>query len=66
MCVTHSGFVAVMYDERLTPAVVVPDGLRRLFCMLSMQEIDGGLSLMERLILADTQLWKGQSPQGYS
>ena len=58
--------VAIHWFASVThSSCVIPDGLRRLFCILSMQEIGGGLSLMERFILADTQLWKGQSQQGH-
>ena len=35
------------------------DGLRRLFCLLSMKPQEDGKSLMEKLLLYDTQLWKG-------
>ncbi|XP_061173944.1 E3 ubiquitin-protein ligase UBR2-like isoform X1 [Saccostrea echinata] len=34
------------------------DGLRRLFCLLSMKPQEDGQSLMEKLLLHDTQLWK--------
>lgn len=34
------------------------DGLRRLFCLLSMKPQEDGKSLMEKLLLHDTQLWK--------
>lgn len=38
------------------------DGLRQLFCQLSMQAVSPGeLSVVERMMLADTKLWKGQS-----
>lgn len=36
------------------------DGLRRLFCILSMQQQEDEKSLMEVLLLADTQLWKSK------
>ena len=38
----------------------LPDGLRRLFCVLSMQQQEDEKSLMEVLLLADTQLWKSK------
>ncbi|XP_063428523.1 E3 ubiquitin-protein ligase UBR2-like isoform X1 [Mytilus trossulus] len=34
------------------------DGLRRLFCTLSTQPYENGESLIEKLILSDTQMWK--------
>ncbi|XP_070180013.1 E3 ubiquitin-protein ligase UBR2-like isoform X1 [Littorina saxatilis] len=57
MLVAHQTFVLRCIDW-LQNIINKTDGLRRLFCLLSMREIDGGLSLMEKLILADTQLWK--------
>ena len=37
------------------------DGLRQLFCQLSMQAVAAGhKSVVERMMLADTKLWKGQ------
>jgi hypothetical protein len=38
----------------------VVDGLRHLFCQLSMQQQENEQSLMEILLLADTQLWKSE------
>ena len=36
------------------------DGLRQLFCQLSMQAASAGaFSVVERMMLADTKLWKG-------
>ena len=40
--------------------VSLSDGLRRLFCLLSMQQQEDEKSLMEVLLLADTQLWKSK------
>ena len=40
---------------------VFSDGLRRLFCLLSMQQQEDEKSLMEVLLLADTQLWKSKN-----
>ena len=40
---------------------LLPDGLRRLFCTLNTQPYEDGESLIEKLILSDTQMWKGKS-----
>ena len=40
--------------------ILFSDGLRRLFCLLSMQQQEDKKSLMEVMLLADTQLWKSQ------
>ncbi|XP_076464873.1 E3 ubiquitin-protein ligase UBR2-like isoform X2 [Babylonia areolata] len=55
--VAHQTF-ALRCIEWLQSVVNKTDGLRRLFFLMSMQEVEGQRSLMERLILADTQLWK--------
>ncbi|KAL8590352.1 hypothetical protein ACOMHN_006468 [Nucella lapillus] len=55
--VAHQTF-ALRCIDWLQTVVNKTDGLRRLFCLLSMQEVDGSQSLMARLILADTVLWK--------
>ena len=41
--------------------LLLSDGLRRLFCLLSMQQQEDEKSLMEVLLLADTQLWKSKN-----
>jgi hypothetical protein len=51
---------ATKYILVISEIFLFADCLRRLFCLLSMQEMNGEPSLMERLILSDTQLWKGQ------
>jgi len=40
--------------------MIISDGLRRLFCLLSMQQQENEKSLMEVLLLTDTQLWKSK------
>ncbi|XP_048259504.1 E3 ubiquitin-protein ligase UBR2-like isoform X2 [Haliotis rufescens] len=68
--VAHQNFAMKMI-QWLQNIISKSDGLRRLFCMLSMQvpkrssassmeveDEDAPLSLMERVLLADTQLWK--------
>ncbi|XP_052769327.1 E3 ubiquitin-protein ligase UBR2-like isoform X1 [Mya arenaria] len=41
------------------------DGLRSLFCLLSMQQQENEKSLMEILLLADTRLWKTARVQSH-
>ncbi|GAB1601270.1 E3 ubiquitin-protein ligase UBR2-like isoform X2 [Argonauta hians] len=54
--VSHQKF-ALKAVQWLQYIISKSDGLRYLFCKLAMQPAEGG-SLMERLILADTKLWK--------
>lgn len=54
--VSHQKFALKMI-QWLQHIISKSDGLRYLFCKLAMQPAEGG-SLMERLILADTKLWK--------
>ncbi|XP_036362992.1 E3 ubiquitin-protein ligase UBR2 isoform X2 [Octopus sinensis] len=54
--VSHQKF-ALKSIQWLQYIISKSDGLRYLFCKLAMQPAEGG-SLMERLILADTKLWK--------
>uniref|UniRef100_A0A0L8GI50 E3 ubiquitin-protein ligase n=1 Tax=Octopus bimaculoides TaxID=37653 RepID=A0A0L8GI50_OCTBM len=54
--VSHQKF-ALKAIQWLQYIISKSDGLRYLFCKLAMQPSESG-SLMERLILADTKLWK--------
>ena len=43
-------------------SVCVPDGLRQLFCEMSMKAAPGEeKAIVERMMLADTKLWKCKS-----
>ncbi|XP_064603615.1 E3 ubiquitin-protein ligase UBR2-like isoform X2 [Liolophura sinensis] len=57
--VAHQQF-ALKLIPWLQSVISRSDGLRRLFCILTMkpQQNEMGLSLMEKILLADTQLWK--------
>ncbi|XP_041351534.1 E3 ubiquitin-protein ligase UBR2-like isoform X2 [Gigantopelta aegis] len=69
--VAHQSF-ALKLIQWLQNIISKSDGLRRLFCLLSMNappkkdlcdameidDVDAPASLMERVLLADTQLWK--------
>ncbi|XP_052273758.1 E3 ubiquitin-protein ligase UBR2-like isoform X2 [Dreissena polymorpha] len=55
--VAHQQF-ALRLIQWLQNIIGQSDGLRQLFCMLSMQHETNAQSLMEMLLLADTQLWK--------
>ncbi|KAI0239315.1 E3 ubiquitin-protein ligase UBR2 [Lamellibrachia satsuma] len=50
----------------LNDVISQSDGLRQLFCQLSMQAVSpGGLSVVERMMLADTKLWKAARIQSH-
>ncbi|KAK3092305.1 hypothetical protein FSP39_001069, partial [Pinctada imbricata] len=55
--VAHQSFALKMISW-LQGIISKSDGLRRLFCLLSTQPQEDGQSLMEKLLLKDTQLWK--------
>ncbi|XP_050407008.2 E3 ubiquitin-protein ligase UBR2 isoform X1 [Patella vulgata] len=61
--VAHQQF-ALKLLQWLQDIISKSDGLRRLFCLLSM-ESDNGDSLMEKLLLADTMLWKAGRIQSH-
>ncbi|XP_060067571.1 E3 ubiquitin-protein ligase UBR2-like isoform X1 [Ylistrum balloti] len=55
--VAHQAF-ALKIIQWLQTIIGKSDGLRHLFCVLSMQPQEDGQSIMEKLLLIDTQLWK--------
>ncbi|XP_021345433.1 E3 ubiquitin-protein ligase UBR2-like isoform X2 [Mizuhopecten yessoensis] len=55
--VAHQAF-ALKVIQWLQTIIAKSDGLRHLFCVLSMQPQEDGQSIMEKLLLIDTQLWK--------
>lgn len=55
--VAHQAF-ALKVIQWLQTIIGKSDGLRHLFCVLSMQPQEDGQSIMEKLLLIDTQLWK--------
>ncbi|XP_025104449.1 E3 ubiquitin-protein ligase UBR2-like [Pomacea canaliculata] len=57
LVVAHQTFVLRCIDW-LQTIINKSEGLRHLFCLISMQPRHTGDSLMEHLIMADTQLWK--------
>ncbi|KAL4237392.1 hypothetical protein ACF0H5_002110 [Mactra antiquata] len=62
--VAHQQF-ALRMIQWLQTIIARSDGLRRLFCLLSMQQQENEQSLMEVLLLADTQLWKTARVQSH-
>ncbi|ESO96461.1 hypothetical protein LOTGIDRAFT_115669, partial [Lottia gigantea] len=64
--IAHQNF-ALKLLHWLQEVISKSDGLRRLFCLLSMQNMDDESisSLMERLLLSDTQLWKAARVQSH-
>ncbi|XP_053394416.1 E3 ubiquitin-protein ligase UBR2-like isoform X2 [Mercenaria mercenaria] len=62
--VAHQQF-ALRMIQWLQNIIAQSDGLRRLFCLLSMQQQENEQSLMEILLLADTQLWKTARVQSH-
>ncbi|XP_060594831.1 E3 ubiquitin-protein ligase UBR2-like isoform X1 [Ruditapes philippinarum] len=62
--VAHQQF-ALRMIQWLQNIIVQSDGLRHLFCQLSMQQQENEQSLMEILLLADTQLWKTARVQSH-
>ncbi|KAL3874810.1 hypothetical protein ACJMK2_037773 [Sinanodonta woodiana] len=62
--VAHQQF-ALRIIQWLQGIIAKSDGLRRLFCLLSMIQQESGQSLMEILLLKDTQLWKNARVQSH-
>lgn len=44
---------------QMKDSALFSDGLRQLFCLLSMKTNNHELSIVETMMLADTKLWKG-------